>query len=94
VLQGDISSFSSFYFAADVIIPLPLHFLTFKGSLQNNAALLQWETANEVNTSHFVVERSIDGINFNPIGTVAAAGSSTTTLIMPCFSLLPNFITD
>ncbi|ANE52280.1 PQQ-dependent sugar dehydrogenase [Flavisolibacter tropicus] len=79
VLQGDISGFSSFYFASDVV-PLPLQFLSFKGALQNNAALLQWETANEVNTSHFVIERSIDGSSFNAIGTVAAAGHFAGTL--------------
>lgn len=80
VLQADISSFSSFYFANTNTIVLPLQWLTFKGGLQNNAALLQWETANESNTSHFVIERSIDGNNFSNIGTVAAAGNNTGAL--------------
>lgn len=75
VLQGDVSGFSSFYFGA-VNITLPLELITFKGSLQNNATLLQWETANEINTSHFAVERSTDGVNFNSIGTVTALGNS------------------
>ena len=79
VLQGEISGFSSFYFASDPIV-LPLQFLTFKGALQKNTTILQWETANEVNTSHFEVERSIDGNNFRLIGTVEAAGNSTGTL--------------
>ncbi|MGZ8549919.1 MAG: PQQ-dependent sugar dehydrogenase, partial [Chitinophagaceae bacterium] len=78
VLQGDISGFSSFYFGA-TNITLPVELLTFKGSLQNNSTLLQWETANEVNTSHFSVERSIDGVNFNGIGTVAALGNNVNT---------------
>jgi trimeric autotransporter adhesin len=76
VLQADISSFSSFYFANTNPITLPLQLLKFKGALENNATHLQWETANETNTSHFVVERSIDGNNFSNIGTVAAAGNS------------------
>jgi glucose/arabinose dehydrogenase len=75
VLQGDVSSFSSFYFGA-INITLPLDLITFKGSLQNNATLLQWETANENNTSHFAVERSTDGRSFEGIGTVAALGNS------------------
>lgn len=75
VLQGDISSFSSFYFASSNII-LPLNLLTFKGSLQNNAALLEWETTNEVNTSYFIIERSTDGHSFLPIGTTPARGNN------------------
>jgi hypothetical protein len=57
-----------------------LELLTFTGSLQNNATLLQWETANESNTSHFIVERSIDNVSFNGIGTVAANGNSTVNI--------------
>jgi len=75
MLQGDITSFSSFYFASSNIT-LPLNLLTFKGSLRNSATFLEWETANEINTSGFVVERSSDGRNFQPIGAVAPAGNS------------------
>jgi hypothetical protein len=77
VLQGTIGEFSSFYFSNSAIIPLPLNLLTFKGSLRNNATLLEWETANEINTSNFVVERSTDGRNFQQIGTVAANDNSS-----------------
>jgi PQQ-dependent dehydrogenase (s-GDH family) len=80
VVQAQVSSFSTFYFGSNGITALPLELLTFKGSLQNNAAYLQWETTNEINTAHFAVERSMDGNNFSTIGTVAAAGTSTTTL--------------
>jgi glucose/arabinose dehydrogenase len=78
MLQGNINSFSSFYFASSNIA-LPLNLLTFTGSLQNNATLLQWETANEINTSHFVVERSTDGIDFKQIGSVLAKGNGSST---------------
>jgi trimeric autotransporter adhesin len=82
VLQASISSFSSFYFGnSSATFPtLPLQLLSFKGDWKNNAAYLQWETANESNTSHFIVERSNDGNNFNDIGTVAANGNSTTQI--------------
>jgi PQQ-dependent dehydrogenase (s-GDH family) len=76
VLQADISSFSSFYFANTNAITLPLNLLTFKGQWQENNALLQWETSNEVNTSHFIIERSTDGRNFTAIGKTEAAGNS------------------
>jgi glucose/arabinose dehydrogenase len=80
MLQGNISSFSSFYFSSSNIA-LPLDLITFSGSLQNNSTvLLKWETENEINTSHFLVERSIDGTHFNAIGTVSANGNNNPGL--------------
>jgi trimeric autotransporter adhesin len=80
VLQVSVSGFSSFYFAESNAV-LPLELITFTGSLENNAVtLLKWKTANQVNTSHFVVERSIDGNKFATIGTVNAAGNSSNVL--------------
>ena len=74
MLQGDITSFSSFYFAANNFT-LPLDLISFTGQLQNdNTVFLNWRTENEVNTSHFAVERSPDGIRFNGIGNVIANG--------------------
>lgn len=73
MLQGNISSFSSFYFSGP-IATLPLQLLTFTGALQNNNALLQWQTTNESGVSSFIIERSIDANNFKPIGTVPAKG--------------------
>lgn len=76
MFQANISSFSSFYFAANNII-LPLDLITFTGSLENQTrTLLKWKTENETNTSHFIVERSIDGITFTAIGNVPATGNS------------------
>jgi PQQ-dependent dehydrogenase (s-GDH family) len=79
MLQGDIPGFSSFYFASSNVI-LPLQLLTFTGSLQSNSdVLLNWKTENEINTSHFIIERSLDGSNFASIGRVAAIGNSNNT---------------
>ena len=78
-MQTSISSFSSFYFASNNITVLPLDLLTFTGQLQNNnSVLLNWKTENEVNTSHFVVERSADGIRYSGIGNVTANGRNNT----------------
>jgi glucose/arabinose dehydrogenase len=77
VLQGTVSSFSTFYFGPSTMTTLPLNLITFKGSLRNNITLLDWETANEINTSNFLVERSTDGRNFQQIGTVTATGNTS-----------------
>jgi trimeric autotransporter adhesin len=80
VLQVDVPSFSSFYFAENTLL-LPVETLTFAGTLQNNlSTLLNWKTEHESNTGNFIVERSTDGVNFSSIGTVKAAGSSSIAL--------------
>lgn len=80
VYQIDIPSFSSFYFAT-TNVTLPLDLVTFTGSLQNDkSTLLKWKTENETNTSHFIIERSSDAVNFTNIGKVAAAGNNSSAL--------------
>lgn len=58
---------------------VPVNLLNFTARLQtNNTALLQWQTATEINSSYFTIERSINGSTFLPIATVTAKGNSTT----------------
>lgn len=79
VLQVVVSSFSSFYFAPSNIA-LPLNLISFQGSLKSDlTTLLNWKTANEMNTSRFVIERSGTGQDFHAIATEIAKGSQSTT---------------
>ncbi|MCO5274765.1 MAG: hypothetical protein M9900_07570 [Flavobacteriales bacterium] len=55
---------------------LPVELLFLAGLPNGNAVDLTWATATEKNSSHFVVERSTNNLDFVPIGRVAAAGSS------------------
>ena len=75
MLQANISSFSSFYFGA-ASLALPVNLVSFTGSYRNDISYLNWETDNEVNTDHFVVERSTGNSIYEPIGTVFARGGS------------------
>jgi hypothetical protein len=43
----------------------------------NNEAVLEWETASEINNHYFTLERSTDGIVFENIATVLGAGTSS-----------------
>jgi hypothetical protein len=52
-------------------IILPLHLLDFHANKQNNAVTLSWTTANEVNTSHFDLERGSDGNTFRKLATIS-----------------------
>ena len=57
--------------------PLPLTLLSFTLEKNNGSALLKWTVTDEINTSYFEVQRSVNGLNFVPLGTVAAAGTSS-----------------
>ncbi len=50
---------------------LPLSWLSFTAQKINDAVRLQWKVNEEINNDHFEVEKSLDGINFNSIGTLA-----------------------
>jgi len=56
---------------------LPVSLLSFNGALKSKAVNLEWRTATEINTSHFMLERSVDGTHFEDIAKLKAAGYST-----------------
>jgi hypothetical protein len=55
---------------------LPLTLLDFSAVRINNTVSVNWKTLNEVNTSHFIVQRSLDATLFIDISKVAAKGNS------------------
>lgn len=57
--------------------PLPVRLTGFSVTKQNSDALLQWFTEQEINSNHFIIQRSFDALHFENIGTVQAAGNST-----------------
>jgi hypothetical protein len=57
---------------------LPVQLLSFTGYHDGEHNVLNWTTATEFNSDYFQVERSLDGQNFEALGTVSAAGSSNT----------------
>jgi Secretion system C-terminal sorting domain/Fibronectin type III domain len=62
--------------------PLPATLGEFAGTINsNNSVSLNWKTYSEINSKEFQVERSVDGISFETIHIVAAAGSSSVSLI-------------
>lgn len=48
----------------------PVELLSFEVQSNRTDATLRWQTATELNNSHFDIERSLDGINWRPIGQV------------------------
>ncbi|MCX6318650.1 MAG: T9SS type A sorting domain-containing protein [Bacteroidetes bacterium] len=59
-------------------LPLPVKLLAFNATKAGVQINVSWKTSMEENSSSFVIERSADGSNFQAIGTLAAAGNSTS----------------
>ena len=56
--------------------PLPVELTSFFGTDMSGYNELNWTTGAEFNSSHFDIERSFDGVNYEKIGTVQGAGST------------------
>jgi hypothetical protein len=64
------------------ITTLPVELTSFAAICNESGeeVTVRWSTASEHNSSHFTVDRSIDGIDWEVLGTVNAAGNSTSNL--------------
>lgn len=55
---------------------LPVTYASLSAKPLTNAVQIEWATTNEVNNSHFEVERTNDGENWTTIGTVEGNGNT------------------
>ena len=78
VTSSAVTSFSPFTLASvSLANPLPVELTSFTASVTSSGTgLLQWHTESELNNDRFEIERSVDGINFDKLGTAAGAGTS------------------
>ena len=58
---------------------VPVTLNSFEAEKKDKAVQLNWQTATELNTSHFIIQRSTDGSSFTDIGTVKAIGSGANS---------------
>lgn len=70
--QTGLQDLASNIFPSNSLLPVKL--ISFTGTLNGNTTNLNWVTENIQNFSHFEVERSTDGINFNSIVSKNATG--------------------
>jgi len=82
--------------AAEILLlsstALPVKLTSFTGVNTNNTITLNWQTQYEQNSSHYMIQRSIDGINFTNLARVAAAGNSTGPLSYNYTDVLPTAV--
>jgi len=76
VANSDIPDPTPVYFG----IALPVEWISFSGKLSGNSAILYWTVGGETGNNFFTIEKSADGINWEPIGTVKSNNSPLTTL--------------
>ncbi|OAQ38844.1 hypothetical protein A5893_12425 [Pedobacter psychrophilus] len=68
---------SSFLRQLTVGTALPVSFVSFDAKINNAGSVdLIWVTASEKNNSHFVVLKSIDGVNFYELAKISGSGNS------------------
>ncbi len=63
-------------FSATTLSALPVKLSQWSATAGTGKVTLQWTTTSEINSSHFIIERSSDGVQFATIATVPAAGNS------------------
>jgi uncharacterized repeat protein (TIGR03803 family) len=78
ILAASVSSFSTFYFAKNTFSVLPLTLINFTAQKQNQAVKLNWQTANENNLANFILLRSTDNNNWQPLATLNARNTAGT----------------
>jgi dienelactone hydrolase len=62
-------------------IPLPVTFESFEVKKENNGVKLLWKVSEEINVSHYEIEKSANGRDFSRIGSVMATQQSIYTFM-------------
>jgi hypothetical protein len=77
---GSNNSCDRLFICATLNCPAPVEFLNFEATKSASGNLLTWKTATEKNSADFIIQRSTDGTNFEPVGKTNAAGNSSNAL--------------
>lgn len=81
VTSGVVTAFSPFTHGSHTTNnPLPITLLYFDAIPKNGRVQLKWITGTEINNDYFTVERSAEGINFEPLQKITGSGNSNVTL--------------
>jgi len=77
ITSNPVSSFGNFVIGSRSF-PLPLNFLSFTAQRGEGYTNLKWVTAEEVNTDHFEIQRSENGVQFISLASMPTANRFTT----------------
>lgn len=76
--SNQVADEGDFTITASMDNTLPIALSAFTANRSGEVNILNWTTSQELNTDYFAIERSSDGITFNEIGQVTAAGNSVS----------------
>lgn len=62
------------------VSPLPIELLSFDAIMNNKQVDVTWSTATETNNDYYTIEKSKDGIHFEALSIVDAAGNSSSII--------------
>ncbi len=82
--------FKSFSYDAAITTTLPVTVINWNASYINNNIALKWTTTSEKNSSHFIIERSFDGVEYSDIAMLFAAGNSDMAINYTYNDKLPS----
>jgi len=72
---GCFGSDTAIVVITDTCTNLPVTLSSFTATAQNNIILTNWQTATELNTSHFIIQHSTDASSYKDLGIVKAIGT-------------------
>lgn len=73
-----LTRFSGYGFGVEVPSTLPVELTSFEATPGQGQVELQWHTNGEVNNAQFLVERSLNGVDYELLTTRDGAGTTTT----------------
>ncbi len=59
---------------------LPVELVSFAANCENENVMLNWQTASEHNSASFIIEGSVDGVNWEFRSEIEAAGNSNSVI--------------
>ena len=68
---------------------LPIQLITFVGKNEGNKNKIEWVSASEQNSDYFILEKSNNGIDFNDLIKISAAGNSSAPKNYSAFDMSP-----
>jgi hypothetical protein len=68
---------------------LPIQLTSFTATPDNGEVVLNWSTAEEINTDYFTIQRSADGSSWENLQQVTAAGNSSSPIAYSAYDKSP-----
>lgn len=76
VTSNAVSAFGNFTFSSTEFL-IPLKFIGIAAQRKTGYNLVEWRTASSMNTDHFEIERSENGLHFQKIGTMVSYNTAS-----------------